>query len=139
MKRRLRDAHGPRSDELQLGKRLEAYAHATLVIGFVDRDPVPHVGRLELYEDGFVVADGGCEAEGLSRGGARATVAPSIESRRLRAADMSSRSSSAWALVVASIRPRSSRATARKLALSIRRHWHGQSKNPGQNSRVCWL
>ena len=59
IKRRLRDAHGPRSEELQLGKRLESYSHATLVLGFVDRDPVPHVGRLELYEDGFVLADGG--------------------------------------------------------------------------------
>ena len=59
IKRRLRDAHGPRSEELQLGKRLEAYAHATLVLGFEGRDPVPHVGRLELYEDGFVLADGG--------------------------------------------------------------------------------
>ena len=46
IKRRLRDAHGPRSEELQLGKRLESYSHATLVLGFVDRDPSPHVGRL---------------------------------------------------------------------------------------------
>ena len=33
--------------------------NAMLLLGFEGRDPVPHVGRLELYEDGFVVADGG--------------------------------------------------------------------------------
>jgi hypothetical protein len=67
LKNRLRDSYGPRSEELLLGKRLESYAHATLVLG-TETYKIPHVGRLELYEDGFVLADAGLTPLVLSFG-----------------------------------------------------------------------
>lgn len=67
LKHRLRDSFGPRSEELLLGKRLESYSHATLVLG-TENYEIPHVGRLELYEDGFVLVDAGLTPLVLSFG-----------------------------------------------------------------------
>ncbi|KAJ1454296.1 hypothetical protein M885DRAFT_618284 [Pelagophyceae sp. CCMP2097] len=70
--RQLRDPHAAR-DALALGRKIDAFAAATVLVGVDSQTPRAYTGKLEVFESGFAVLDAGVGplVVSLARGDAR--------------------------------------------------------------------